>query len=282
MGRRRGVDAGVQNKSGAFFFFTATLLVWAASFLFEIGFNRRTELSPIIAGFCLYQSANWFIRTCFNRDPLVVNTSVSLLHSSLTSVSVISVLANQWMRSSLSTMFGHSELVDHSWPWAYSALCISCGYFSYDQLDMLLYHLYSGWLPSILVHHLVLLICFTMALYRNVTINYLILTLVCELHSVFLHMRKLRRMAGVRGTSRSTLVKLEWCGNWTTYVLARFASHVLITMKLLKDAHKFNKGLELPLALLGMAGMNLLNVFLGVDLFKAYSREKNEHRDHHE
>ncbi|KAG8054606.1 hypothetical protein GUJ93_ZPchr0001g31038 [Zizania palustris] len=30
------------------------------------------------------------------------------------------------------------------------------------------------------MHHLILLIFFTLALYRNVTINYLILTLVCE------------------------------------------------------------------------------------------------------
>lgn len=95
------------------------------------------------------------------------------------------------MRNSLSTMFEHSELVEHSWPWAYPALCISCGYFAYDQWDMLLHHLYKGWIPFILVHHLLLLVCFTLALYRNVTINYLILTLVCEVSfgmlSIFLH-----------------------------------------------------------------------------------------------
>ncbi|CAH9094996.1 unnamed protein product [Cuscuta europaea] len=100
-----------------------------------------------------------------------------------------------------------------------------------------------------------------------------------KLHSVLLHLRKLRRMARhVRGASRNIVVNVEWCANWTTYVLARFASHVLITVKLLKDASKFDKGFELPLALAGMAGMNLLNVSLGVDLFQAYMRERKDHQ----
>lgn len=79
-------------------------------------------------------------------------------------------------------MFEHEELFGGNWIGAYSALCFSCGYFAYDQLDMLRYRLYSGWIPGILMHHLILLICFTLALYRNVTINYLILSLVCEVH----------------------------------------------------------------------------------------------------
>lgn len=95
-------------------------------------------------------------------------------------VAVVFILVNQWIGSGSSEMFEHSQLVGKTWAWAYPALCASCGYFAYDQWDMLRYRLYSGWIPSILVHHLVLLVCFTLALYRNVTINYLILTLICE------------------------------------------------------------------------------------------------------
>lgn len=98
----------------------------------------------------------------------------------LISSAVIFILFRQWLSNGSNGMFDHSQLVEDTWPWAYEALCFSCGYFAYDQWDMLRYHLYSGWFPSILVHHLVLLICFTLALYRNVTINYLILTLICE------------------------------------------------------------------------------------------------------
>ncbi|KHN21710.1 40S ribosomal protein S3a [Glycine soja] len=94
-----------------------------------------------------------------------------------------------------------------------------------------------------------------------------------ELHSIFLHVRKVRRMAGVRD-AKSILVRLEWFLNWVTFFVARSAPHILITAKLIKDAHKFEKGMELPLALCGMAGMNLLNIGLGIDLLKAFKRER--------
>ncbi|CAL4946399.1 unnamed protein product [Urochloa decumbens] len=271
---RAGGAAGGGDSSA---FFAATLVLWAVSVGFEIGVRGRRELAPVAAGFAFFQAANAAVRASVSRDPLFVNTAVSLLHSSLTSASVIFVLVNQWRDKGLENMFEHEELFGGRWIGAYSALCFSCGYFAYDQLDMLRYRLYSGWIPGILMHHLILLICFTLALYRNVTINYLILSLVCELHSIFLHVRKVRRMAGFRDFNRK-VVKLEWVLNWTTFVTARVICHILITYKLITDAHKFGKGIELPLALLGMAGMNLLNIFLGLDLFKAFARERNQQR----
>lgn len=258
----------------------ATLLLWSVSVLFEIAFNKRKELLFIVAGACFFQIANSVIRFLVSRDPLFVNTSVSLLHSTITSVSVVFILVNQWLRNGSNGMFEHSELVGSAWPWAYPALCFSCGYFAYDQWDMLQYRLYSGLIPAILVHHLLLLVCFTLALYRNVTINYLILTLICELHSIFLHVRKVRRMAGIRD-SKCRIVRVEWVLNWIAFFLARLASHLLITIKLIRDASKFETGIELPLALLGMAGMNLLNLFLGIDLFNAFKREKNPQQTNH-
>ncbi|XP_042493528.1 TLC domain-containing protein 2 isoform X2 [Macadamia integrifolia] len=267
------------KNTGAFFM--ATLVLWLLSVVFEIIFHKRTELAYVLVGCCFYQIANWVIRFSVFRDPLSVNTSVSLLHSSITSVSVIFILVNQWATKGLGTIFDHAQLFGGTWPGAYLALCFSCGYFAYDQWDMLQYRLYSGWIPSILVHHLILLVCFTLALYRRVTVNYLILTLICELHSIFLHVRKVRRIVGVRDKN-SKVVRAEWALNWITFFVARVCSHILITVKLIRDASKFGKGVELPLALFGMAGMNLLNVFLGLDLFKAYRREKNQHPRHQE
>ncbi|ERN08597.1 TLC domain-containing protein 2 isoform X2 [Amborella trichopoda] len=262
-------------------FFVATLFLWAVSLVFEIVFNGRKELLNVLLGFSLYQMANWVVGFSVSKEPLFVNTSVSLLHSSVTSASVMAVLVIQWMKVGLSAMFEHEQLFGGTWIGAYTALCFSCGYFAYDQLDMLLHHLYSGWFPSILVHHLILLVCFTLALYRNVTINYLVLTLVCELHSIFLHVRKVRRMAGLRD-GRSIIVRAEWTLNWLTFFLARLGCHLIITYKLIKDAPKFGKGVEFPLALFGMAAMNLLNLFLGLDLFRAYSREEKIQQKHRE
>ncbi|KAH9318751.1 hypothetical protein KI387_020520, partial [Taxus chinensis] len=90
------------------------------------------------------------------------------------------VLLYAWMSKGASKMFDHEELFGGVWSGAFTALCFSCGYFAYDQWDMLDNHLYNTQMPSILVHHILLLVCFTLALYRHVTINYLILTLVCE------------------------------------------------------------------------------------------------------
>ncbi|KAL1196187.1 hypothetical protein V5N11_035301 [Cardamine amara subsp. amara] len=274
---RNGIGS-TGGKNGAGQFFLATLLLWLVSVVFEIVFNLRTELLWVICGGCFFQLVNWVVRSWLSRDPLFVNTSVSLLHSIITSASVVFILLNQSLAKGLDEMFDHSELVGGTWNWAYPALCFSCGYFAYDQWDMLQYRLYSGLIPSILVHHLVLLGCFTLALYRNVTINYLILTLICEMHSIFLHVRKLRRMAGIRD-SNTALVKLEWVLNWTAFVFARCIPHILITVKLIKDAHKFGKGVELPLALFGMVGMNILNVGLGMDLFHAFRREISNRRN---
>ncbi|BFG19071.1 hypothetical protein CerSpe_053450 [Prunus speciosa] len=270
-----------EDKAGPFFL--ATLVLWFVSVLFEILFHRRSQLLSIVAGCFFYQLANWVVRAFVSRDPLFVNTSVSLLHSTITSSSVIFILANQWLKDGSIGMFEHSQLFGGTWPWAYPALCFSCGYFAYDQWDMLHYGLYSGWIPSILMHHLILLICFTLALYRNVTINYLILTLICELHSIFLHVRKVRRMAGVRD-AKSKIVMAEWVLNVVTYIVARAGAHLLITAKLIWDAPKFGKGIELPLALFGMFGMNFLNAFLGIDLFHAFKRERNPQNtnSHHE
>ena len=105
--------------------------------------------------------------------------------------------------------------------------------------------------------------------------------LIMQLHSIFLHVRKVRRMTGFCDAT-SPMVRIEWILNWVTFFVARIASHILITAKLIWDAPKFEKGVELTLALFGMAGMNLLNVFLGLDLFNAFRRERNpQHTDRH-
>jgi hypothetical protein len=68
-------------------FFAATLVLWAVSVGFEIGARGRRELAAVAAGFAFFQAANTAVRAAVSRDPLFVNTAVSLLHSSLTSAS---------------------------------------------------------------------------------------------------------------------------------------------------------------------------------------------------
>ncbi|XP_074281568.1 uncharacterized protein LOC141606373 [Silene latifolia] len=63
------------------------------------------------------------------------------------------------------------------------------------------------------------------------------------LHSVFLDVRKLRRMAGIRITESGT-VKVECVLNWFTFIFARLIPYALILIKLVRDASKFDKGME--------------------------------------
>ncbi|KAF4378603.1 hypothetical protein G4B88_023143 [Cannabis sativa] len=79
--------------------------------------TRRSELICVVVGCFFFQLANWVIHyfASPSRDPLFVNTSVSLLHSTIISSSVIFILMNQWLitRGSSSGrvfMFDHSQL----------------------------------------------------------------------------------------------------------------------------------------------------------------------------
>jgi hypothetical protein len=78
--RAGGAAAGGDTSA----FFAATLVLWAVSVGFEIGVRGRRELAPVAAGFAFFQAANAAVRAAVSRDPLFVNTAVSLLHSSLT------------------------------------------------------------------------------------------------------------------------------------------------------------------------------------------------------
>lgn len=83
--RGRATYDDKKNKAGVFFL--ATLVMWAVSILFEIVVNKRIELCSVVAGYFFYQSANWVFNYWVSRDHLLVNTCVSLLHSSITSCS---------------------------------------------------------------------------------------------------------------------------------------------------------------------------------------------------
>ena len=77
----------LKEKSRAGSFFSATLVLWTVSLWFEILFDRRFELLYLVFGALFYQSANSAIRFLISKEPLVVNTAVSLLHSIITSAS---------------------------------------------------------------------------------------------------------------------------------------------------------------------------------------------------
>jgi hypothetical protein len=266
-------------------FFAALLILWVGLVLISIQLGH-TELWPIIVGLVFFEVSSRVFSSFVMSNPSLfqglalescpdfLNTSISLLHSTIIALAVVTLLAREAQVSSLEKMLSHDVLYSKPWPGAQIVLGVSCGYFAYDQWDMLQKHLYNPRSPSLLIHHAVLLTCFTPAIYLNRCINYLILTLVCEVHSVFLHLRKVRKLSLTRQSRSSWGTSIMWFLNWIAYFITRLAFHIYITIKLLQDASKFPKGFEWPMALTGMLGLNVLNFSLGHRLLKAYRKEQ--------
>ncbi|KAL9234741.1 hypothetical protein vseg_009574 [Gypsophila vaccaria] len=280
-----------EGKGVVWWVYSGTMLIWGA----WVGYEIRA-LFPVVASFLFFQCANILLRrgpipirillksSSFkssssksssskssksrSRDgALFVNTCVSLLHSSLSSSVVLLILIHQ---KQWPWLFQHHQLVSNPpWPFAYHALSLSCGYFAYDQFDMLSHRLYS---PSILSHHFLLLLCFTLALLLRFSLNYLLLTLLCEFHSLFLHLRKLRRLSPLLYPSPAFL-PLECLLNFFTFIFFRLLPHSLILLKLVSDSPKFDSGFHFPLACFAMFCINSLNIALAFDLFRAYLRD---------
>lgn len=105
------MDEHKRSKVELFFF--ATLLLWLSSISFQILLTHRTELLYVISGSIFYQTSNSLFRFFFSNstltDPLFVNTSVSLIHSIVTSASgslfSLSLLLLPYLNSSLSVFF---------------------------------------------------------------------------------------------------------------------------------------------------------------------------------
>ena len=102
------------------------------------------------------------------------------------------------------------------------------GYFAYDLWDYVLNRLYIK-SPCIILHHVVVLICYISALTRTVGVPLLSFALVCELHSVFMHTRKLLTMSNY-SVRQSSFLQWVWWGQWATFALARFVPHVIVTV----------------------------------------------------
>ncbi|CAM6094737.1 unnamed protein product [Calypogeia fissa] len=274
--KRNGTD-------GVGLFFLALLGIWYFSVAWKLS-QGQTNLWPIFVACLVFETVNRGLSSLVSNPsflPLLqpknvdnfINTAVSLLHSASVALAVVGLLVLQISRTSIGEMWTHEALTGEAWPGAFAVLAASSGYFAYDQWDMLRRGLYKPQAPSLLVHHAVLLICFIAALYKNSCINYLVLTLVCEVHSIFLHLRKVLLLSGA-SRKWSFVLLVEWTLNWFAFFTARIALHVLITIKLLVDSRKFKSGVELPLALTGMAGLNVLNFILGQGLYKAFLRER--------
>ncbi|RHY27127.1 hypothetical protein DYB32_007027 [Aphanomyces invadans] len=138
----------------------------------------------------------------------------------------------------------------HDWvhscsPLAVICLSLSTGYFIYDFYDMVVGNLYVR-AHGILVHHIMVTLCYVLALHYKVAVPYLVVMLLLEINSVWLHARKLLSMVGF--TLRNRVYAMSWHALWltfyTTRVLLPLAVHVGVYVGCNKAYSKEKKQLK--------------------------------------
>ncbi|XP_068173327.1 TLC domain-containing protein 1 [Antennarius striatus] len=145
------------------------------------------------------------------------NLSVSIVHSLLTAV---------W---SLSCAVASPETLTNvhlfTTPKSYLLVCLSTGYFVQDASDIILTgHARVSW--EFLLHHAMVISCFSYALSTEVYISGAVIALFVEVNSVTLHLRLMLKLANANSTS---LYHVNKYINVITYVVFRLGAQFYLT-----------------------------------------------------
>ncbi|CAH0513980.1 unnamed protein product [Peronospora belbahrii] len=194
---------------------------------------------------------------------LCSNTAVSILHSALSSaLAIFALLTSHSLHGDYVNTVTRSEFV---------ATSVSTGYFAYDLWDYVVNGLYIK-SPGIVLHHVVVLSCYISALTRKVGVPLLSLALVCELHSVFMHTRKLLTMSNY-SVRQSSLLRWVWRAQWTSFALVRFLPHVIVAVLTYQARRLFEHQLYFVMAFSGIIFINVLNAQLLLHVCNAYQKD---------
>ncbi|KAF0693673.1 Aste57867_15376 [Aphanomyces stellatus] len=191
------------------------------------------------------------------------NTAVSLLHSALSSSASLAVLCLD--------MSPHPNWIHACSPLAILCLSLSTGYFIYDFYDLVVFRLYLK-APVILFHHVMVAILYLAAIYCCVSVPYLVVLLLVEVSSIFLHLRKLLSLAGFT-LRNSRLYARSWQALWFTFAVTRVAVPLAVHMGVYRDRALFPETYQFAMAFLGTALLHVLNVFVLQGCWKAYRKE---------
>ena len=146
----------------------------------------------------------------------------------------------------------------------YFNACWPTGYFMYDFLDMLLNgKLVSSW--EVTLHHIVVGGMFYWDVHYREKIGFIVMAMMIEFNSVFLHWRKLLQMVGVAYNSRHYLI-IKYL-NLVTFVF-RFGGVFLITGSIYVFGDQVTAIYWWGISF-AMLFMNILNVILFRRLFRS-------------
>jgi len=161
-----------------------------------------------------------------HRD-VFINTAVSTLHAAYVAVHVV----KQWYEDAVqpnkavglwpSKKSTPSALLNGRVHRAEKMLPVATGYFLYDTLDMYL----CGMLTTdMFVHHAAMIFGCLVALIRGVGQPYMFLASTAEVNTVFLHLRKMMCLCGMKRT-HPKIFATNWMFLLTSFVWSRFYVH---------------------------------------------------------
>jgi len=115
------------------------------------------------------------------------NVATSLFHSFITGIwAPLAFYQNPGMSN---------DLIQAFTPSTHALVSFSIGYFIYDAFDMLIYHRKRS-TYELLIHHTLVILCFSIAVVSHQYVAYAALSLMVEVNSVFLHSRQLFIITG--------------------------------------------------------------------------------------
>ncbi|GLD91485.1 hypothetical protein PINS_up000018 [Pythium insidiosum] len=199
-----------------------------------------------------------------NNQRLWSNTFASMIHSVVSSVLAFAAIALE-----------HSfdgDYVNRATSLEFLATAVSTGYFAYDTWDYVLNRLYIK-SPGIVAHHVVILICYISALTKTVGVPLLSLALACELHSAFMHLRKLMAMSGFT-IPLSRFLGVVWVLQWVSFFVARIVPHLAVTYLTYQGRSLFANQGFFGMALGGIVFIDALNAQLFVQVLGAFRKDR--------
>ncbi|GAB1608165.1 TLC domain-containing protein 2-like [Argonauta hians] len=141
------------------------------------------------------------------------NVVVSFVHALIVSVCCLICF---YVTPKLTT-----DMISTHTPLSHGTVALSAGYFLHDIVDMVLYDLSRKSL-ELLVHHVVILIAFSIPILTYKSVGYMVVALLVEVNSIFLHFRQLLRIHNV--DKKSSLYRLTSLLNLGTFIVFRIAA----------------------------------------------------------
>ncbi|KAK0152553.1 TLC domain-containing protein 2 [Merluccius polli] len=200
------------------------------------------------------------------------NIATSLVHSSVSgSWAVLCFWRHPQMADDListHTLFSHSLVV------------VSTGYFIYDAMDLLLNQSFKrSW--EVLLHHSVVISCFSLAVSSRLYVGFAVLSLLVEINTVFLHSRQLLLLSGRRnrpaGSATTTTplppqptmaYRLTSLLNLATFLVFRVCTLGWMTRWLARHTEHLPR-FVLALGTVGLGGITAMNAVLLYRLLRA-------------